>query len=161
MTDLVGYIIRGIPFGCVFALVAIGLVLTYKTSGVFNLAFAAQAFASAAVYYDLKARHEWPIIPAFLIAVVVVGPLIGFILDRALYRHLRTAPAIAKLVTSLGLLVAMPEIVKLWFGDGPAFGPPTIWPNQFGIYTFGDYVLDGNQVATLIATAVAVLGLTL
>ena len=34
-----------------FALVAIGLVLTYKTSGVFNLAFAAQAYASAAVYY--------------------------------------------------------------------------------------------------------------
>jgi branched-subunit amino acid ABC-type transport system permease component len=161
VTDLIGYIIRGIPFGCVFSLVAIGLVLTYKTSGVFNLAFAAQAFASAAVYYDLKARHEWPIIPAFLIAVVVVGPLIGLILDRALYRHLRTAPAIAKLVTSLGLLVAMPEIVKLWFGDSPAFGPPTIWPNQFGIYSFGDYVLDGNQVATLISTAVAVLGLSL
>ncbi len=160
MTELIGYIIRGIPFGCVFSLVAIGLVLTYKTSGVFNLAFAAQAFASAAVYYDLKARHEWPIIPAFLIAVVVVGPLIGLILDRALYRHLRTAPAIAKLVTSLGLLVAMPEIVKLWFGDSPAFGPPTIWPNQFGIYSFGDYVLDGNQVATIIATAIAVLGLT-
>jgi branched-subunit amino acid ABC-type transport system permease component len=161
VTDLIGYIIRGIPFGCVFSLVAIGLVLTYKTSGVFNLAFAAQAFASAAVYYDLKARHEWPIVPAFLVAVVVVGPLIGLILDRALYRHLRTAPAIAKLVTSLGLLVAMPEIVKLWFGDSPAFGPPTIWPNQFGIYSFGDYVLDGNQVATLISTAVAVLGLTL
>jgi branched-subunit amino acid ABC-type transport system permease component len=160
VTELIGYIIRGIPFGCVFSLVAIGLVLTYKTSGVFNLAFAAQAFASAAVYYDLKARHEWPIIPAFLIAVVVVGPLIGLILDRALYRHLRTAPAIAKLVTSLGLLVAMPEIVKLWFGDSPAFGPPTIWPNQFGIYSFGDYVLDGNQVATIIATAIAVLGLT-
>ncbi len=48
MTDLLGYVIRGIPFGCAFALVAIGLVLTYKTSGVFNLAFAAQAFASAA-----------------------------------------------------------------------------------------------------------------
>ena len=83
MTELIGYIILGIPFGCVFALVAVGLVLTYKTSGVFNLAFAAQAFASAAVYYDLKARHEWPIIPAFLIAVVVVAPLIGLILDRA------------------------------------------------------------------------------
>ena len=54
MTDLIGYVIRGIPFGCVYALVAIGLVLTYKTSGVFNLAFAAQAFVSAAVYYQLR-----------------------------------------------------------------------------------------------------------
>src|SRR5689334_20388116 len=165
MTDLVGYIIRGIPFGCVFALVAIGLVLTYKTSGVFNLAFAAQAFASAAVYYDLKARHEWPIIPAFLIAVVVVGPLIGLILDRALYRHLRTAPAIAKLVTSIGLLIAIPEIVKLLpdfdFLQSSVFNPPTIWPNPFAYYHFGDYVLDGNQVATLVSTGAAVLLLSL
>jgi branched-chain amino acid transport system permease protein len=50
VSELLGYVIRGIPFGCVYALVAIGLVLTYKTSGVFNLAFAAQAFVSAAVY---------------------------------------------------------------------------------------------------------------
>ena len=62
MTDLISYVIRGIPFGCVFALVAVGLVLTYRTSGVFNLAFGAQAFVSAAVYYDTRVRHEWPII---------------------------------------------------------------------------------------------------
>ena len=54
MTDLISYVIRGIPFGCVFALVAVGLVLTYRTSGVFNLAFGAQAFVSAAVYYDTR-----------------------------------------------------------------------------------------------------------
>ena len=74
MTELLGYVIRGIPFGCVFALVAIGLVLTYKTSGVFNLAFAAQAYVSAAVYYELRANDGWAIIPAFLVAVVVVAP---------------------------------------------------------------------------------------
>ncbi|HEY7440472.1 MAG TPA: ABC transporter permease, partial [Acidimicrobiia bacterium] len=76
MSDLLGYVIRGIPFGCVFALVAIGLVLTYKTSGVFNLAFAAQAFASAAVYYQLRVVDGWPNVPAFLVAVVVVAPLL-------------------------------------------------------------------------------------
>src|SRR5262249_35807 len=34
------------------------------------------------------------------------------------------------------------------------------WPNPFAYYHFGDYVLDGNQVATLISTAAAVLFLT-
>ncbi len=103
----------GIPFGCVFALVAVGLVLTYKTSGVFNLAFGAQAFVSAAVFYDTVTNHDWPLLPAFILSVFIVAPLLGLILERALFRHLRTAPAIAKLVTSLGLLVAIPEIVKL------------------------------------------------
>jgi branched-subunit amino acid ABC-type transport system permease component len=161
VTDLVGYIIRGIPFGCVFALVAIGLVLTYKTSGVFNLAFAAQAYASAAVYYQLRVNDGWASLPAFLVAVIVVAPLLGLVLDRFLFRHLRTAPTVAKLVVSLGLLVAIPEIVDLWFGVGNAFGPPTIWPSQFAIYRFGSYAIDGNQAATMIATVVSVVGLTL
>jgi branched-subunit amino acid ABC-type transport system permease component len=161
VTDLVTFVIRGIPIGCVFALVAVGLVLTFKTSRVFNLAFGAQAFVSAAVYYDARARHDWPIIPAFILAVLIVAPLVGLILDRALFRYLRTAPAISKLVVSLGLLVAIPEIVRLWFGHGSAFGPPTIWPNDFGVYSFGDYTLNGNQAATIIATAIAVVLLTL
>ena len=75
MTELIGYVIRGIPFGCVFGLVAVGLVLTYKTSGVFNLAFAAQAFASAAVFYTLRKDDEWDILPAFIVSVVVLAPL--------------------------------------------------------------------------------------
>ncbi len=161
MTDLLGYIIRGIPFGCAFALVAIGLVLTYKTSGVFNLAFAAQAFVSAAVYYQLRVESDWPNVPAFLAAVFVVAPLLGFVLERFLFRRLRTAPAVSKLVVSLGLLVALPEIVKLWIGTDALYGVPTIWPNQFGIYHWGDYAIDGNEAATVIATVVSVILLTL
>ena len=82
-------------------------------------------------------------------------------LDRFLFRYLRTAPTVAELVVSLGLLVAIPEIVSLWFGSAAAFGPPTIWPSQFAIYRFGSYAIDGNEAATMIATVVSVVGLTL
>jgi branched-subunit amino acid ABC-type transport system permease component len=164
VSDFLNYVILGIPFGCVFALVAVGLVLTYKTSGVFNLAFGAQAFVSAAVFYNTVTNHDWPLLPAFILSVFIVAPLVGLILERALFRHLRTAPAIAKLVTSLGLLIAIPEIVKLLpdfdFLQSSVFNPPTIWPNPFAYYHFGDYVLDGNQVATIISTVAAVLFLT-
>ena len=74
MSDLLNYIILGIPFGCVFALVAVGLVLTYKTSGVFNLAFGAQAFVSAAVFYNTVTNHDWPLLPAFILSVLIVAP---------------------------------------------------------------------------------------
>jgi branched-subunit amino acid ABC-type transport system permease component len=164
LSDLVNYIILGIPFGCVFALVAVGLVLTYKTSGVFNLAFGAQAYVSAAVFYNTVTNHDWPLLPAFILSVFIVAPAVGLILERVLFRHLRTAPAIAKLVTTLGLLIAIPEIVKLLpdfdFLQQSVFNPPTIWPNAFAYYHFGDYVLDGNQVATIISTVAAVLFLT-
>ena len=50
MSHLLTYAVPGLPYGCVYALVAVGLVLTFKTSGVFNLAFGAQAYVSAAVF---------------------------------------------------------------------------------------------------------------
>src|SRR5205807_10505107 len=121
---------------------------------------AAQAFLPTAIYYNTATNHDRPLLPAFILSVFIVAPLVGLILDRALYRHLRTAPAIAKLVTSIGLLIAIPEIVKLLpdfdFLQSSVFNPPTIWPNPFAYYHFGDYVLDGNQVVTIISTAAAV-----
>jgi branched-chain amino acid transport system permease protein len=155
--DFIRYVILGIPVGCVFALVAVGLVLTFKTSGVFNLAFAAQAYLAAAVYYDVHVRHEWPIIPAFVLAVFIVSPLLGLILDRFVFRWLRGCSPIGKLVSSLGLLVALPEIVKVWLGPGQTFGITGIWWDDNALYHFGDYVLEGRQLAILVSTAVAVL----
>jgi branched-chain amino acid transport system permease protein len=164
--EFFGYVVRGIPFGCVFGLVAVGIVLAYKTSGVFNLAFAAQAFASAAAYYTLKNDEGWGILPAFIVSVVILAPLVGFVLDRLLFRHLRTAPTLAKLVTSLGLLVAGPEIVKLlWFGADTKYAPPTIWPwgdIQDGVVYFQGkvYAVDGGQVMTILVTILVVIVLS-
>ena len=81
-----------------FALLAVGLVLNYKTSGVFNLAFAAQAYASAAVFYVTRKEHEWPLVPAAFAGDRGGGRRpIGMLLDRLLYRHQRTAGSLAKL----------------------------------------------------------------
>ena len=162
MTEFFTYVIQGIPFGCVFALVAVGLVLTYKTSGVFNLAFGAQAFVAAALYYVLRVRHGWPTPLAFVLVVVVISPLLGLLLDVLIFRHLRTASPIAKLVSSLGLLVAVPEIVTiLIIRKSSTFGVVGIWWNDNALYRFSDYVIDGKEMAIIVSTllVVALLGL--
>jgi branched-chain amino acid transport system permease protein len=161
VTDLLSYVIEGIPYGCVFALVAIGLVLTYKTSGVFNLAFGAQAFVAAVIYYELRVRNDWPNWVAAVVVVLVVCPLMGLLLDAAIFRHLRTASPLAKLVASLGLLVAVPQFVQIQLGTEPTFGVVGIWWDDDALYRFGDYVLDGREMAVIVTTAIAVVGLGL
>lgn len=163
MHDVISSVIQGFPVGCVFALVAVGFVLTYKVSGVFNLAFGAQAFASAAVYYELRVKHGWPIPPAVVLAVVVFAPLLGLILYWAIFRHLRTAPQVARLAVSIGLLLAVPEIVKLVFGMGqsPQYGVTGIVGNGDTIYHFGSYAFFRDDLATIAVTLGAVLLLTL
>jgi branched-subunit amino acid ABC-type transport system permease component len=77
MEQFFGFAIPGIPYGCTYAIVAVGLVLTYQATGVFNFAFGAQAFAAAFVFTVLTQNDHWGGFPAFLVSVVVLSPLIG------------------------------------------------------------------------------------
>ena len=152
--------IPGIPIGCVYALVAAGLVLTFKTSGVFNLAFGAQAYVSALAFYVMVEEHGWPKPAAFIVAVVVLSPALGLLFDRAIFRYMRTTTAGIKLIAALGLLVGIPELAKLFFGDDAKLRPPSIAPNPDHVYRFGDYHLDGTQLVTVLVTVAVVIALT-
>ena len=161
MDEILSAVFRGITFGGIYALLAVGLVLTYKTAGVFNLAFGAQAFAAAAVYYEARTRHEIAIPVAVLIALAF-SALLGFVLDRMLFRHLRTAPPMARLVVTLGLLVAIPEIVKLFFDVSTTFQPEGIVPDGSTAYNpFGGVFLSRDDAATAIVTVSVVVALIL
>lgn len=165
LNDWVQYFIEGFPVGCIYGLVAIGLVLTYKTSGVFNLAFGAQAFMSAAIMYELS-QAGWPNWLAFVISVFVVAPLFGLLLDRALFRYMRNANWVVKLVSSLGLFVALPEIIKaLISGVQPQFNAPSVanlvgmtrLAGDDGVFRIGDYVISSDRMTVVVVTLVAVI----
>jgi len=158
------WLIEGVPFGCVYALVAVGLVLTYKTTGVFNLAFSAQALISGAVYVVLVERHEWGRGPAFILAIFVVAPLIGLLFDRVLFRYMRSAPWQVKLVSALGLFIALPEIVRIVFLENRQPEPVTIdsaIPPMLGInslgFNLGDSFVGWDYLIVVVLTVVVVL----
>jgi branched-chain amino acid transport system permease protein len=159
--QLISNILSGMSYGSVYALLAVGLVLTYKTSGIFNLAYGAQAFVAGAVYFDLRVRHGWPIPLAFVVAVFIISPLLGVLLERVLFRHLRTASPAARLVTTLALLVAIPQILKLWFGQNPQYGTQGIVPGGDHAYNpFGTVFVSRDDLATIGITVVSVVLLT-
>src|SRR5271166_3878009 len=94
---------------------AVGLVLTYRATGVFNFAFGAQAYASAFVYAELT-DHGLEPWAAFVLAVVVMAPALGLAFDRFIFRHIASANVTAKMVSSIALLVALPELLEIIFG---------------------------------------------
>src|SRR3954465_9050215 len=114
-TDFFRALLQGMPAGAVYSLVALGFVLTYKTSGVFNLAFGAQAYVSAAMFFKTRVEWEWPLLPAILLSVVVLAPLVGVLLDVVIFRPLRNASAIARLVVTIGRGVALPSLFDILF----------------------------------------------
>ena len=122
--DLFRAVLQGAPPGTVYALVALGFVLAYKTSGIFNLAFGAQAYVSAVVYFKTHTEWGWPIIPAFIVSVVILAPLLGVVLEWLVFRHLRTAAPVAGLVVAIGLTIALPAIVDVVMNFEPKTGQP-------------------------------------
>jgi branched-subunit amino acid ABC-type transport system permease component len=156
MIQFFNYAVPGVPFGCVFALMAVGLVLTYKASGIFNLAFGAQAFVSGLAFVFLV-QDGWPRWAAATIAILVLGPLVGLVLDRLLFRRIRTASPLVKLVPSLGLLVALPQAALIIAGSTPDIPPPSLVLNAQHVYVhLGAVPLSGLELSIAGSTVVVV-----
>src|SRR5437660_3083815 len=162
-SDLFRGFLQGLPPGAVYALVAVGFVLTYKTSGVFNLAFGAQAYVSAAMYFKAKVLWGWGTVPAVLLAVVVIAPLIGLVLERLIFRPLRNVAAVPKLVVGIGLAVAIPSLFNVVanYHVIPGMTPVGVVPNGANVFynPFGSYAFNRNELVAMGTAALATLAL--
>lgn len=164
-TDLFQGILQGLPPGTVYGLIALGFVLAYKTSGVFNLAFGAQAYISAALFFHAQREWGWAILPAFALSVLVVAPLLGLLLEKVVFRHLRPDQGLAKLVIAIGLSVALPNIFELIVGFEPVSGrtPTGIVPEGADVFydPFGVYAFSRNELVAMGIALLATAGLAL
>ena len=158
LEDLFRGLLQGTPPGAVYALIALGFVLTYKTSGVFNLAFGAQAYMSAAMYFKARTLWGWPEWAALALSVFVLAPLVGVVLERLIFRHLRSAAAVSKLVIAIGLSVALPELFNRAVGFSTVSGRQItgIVPDGAGVFysLFGVYRFNRDELA-MMAVALA------
>ena len=118
--------------GAVYGALGLGLVLTYRSSGVINFAHGAMAMYVAYVYDELRRRGDYvfpvPGLPArvhlydqvtFATAVslsLLTAVVLGLAVYYLVFRPLRHAPALARVVASVGLLVTLQAVVVLRFG---------------------------------------------
>ncbi len=159
MSDYFPFLVAGVTEGSIFALVAVGLVLTYRTTGVFNFAFGAQAYMCAVIYYDLRKQQELPVPIAVALSVFVAGPLIGLLLDRLIFRYMTRAPFVTRIGVAIGLTVALPAIVALYTAGEDKFGPPAVGPTPPRFYEIGSLSIDSDQIVVMVSTVLVVVAL--
>lgn len=112
MQQFLNLVLSGLVTGAIYSIMASGIILTYTTSGIFNFAHGAIAFVSAYFYYQLHTGSGVPIVPAAVVTVLLFAPLLGLLLDRILLRRLARAPVHARVVGTIGLLVALPNLAQ-------------------------------------------------
>lgn len=145
------FALQSVPYGCAFALVAVGLVLTYRATGVFNFAFAAEAFAAAVLYAQLCTDGVNRTVAAALV-VLVIAPVFGALLDFAFFSRVPPGNHTAKIVMALGLMVILPQIVLMVVGQNQVLSPPTPFLSQGVIGSIGSVTFNGQQICQMVAT---------
>jgi branched-chain amino acid transport system permease protein len=114
---VLGYVFAGIALGSIYAIAASGLVVTYISSGVLNFAFGSMAYFLARFYYYLNTQQHWGALPSVIVAVGLAGPGLGAFLYLVLFRHLRMASSLIKIVSTIGVSVALPPAALIFFGS--------------------------------------------
>lgn len=109
-------LIAGLLSGVMYALVALGFVLIFKASGVFNFAQGAMVFFAALTAVGLKEKFGlslWVAVPLTMVVMVVLG----FLIERIVLRPLVNQHDITLFMATIGLTFFLEGLAQLIWGS--------------------------------------------
>ena len=158
MSSLLSFTVLGIFTGAAYAIAASGLVLTYSTTRVFNIAHGAFGMVMAFVYWDFSQRQGIPGWISLGLVLLVVAPLFGLFVQRFVTRGLGDAPVSVSLVVTVGLFVGLIGVAQqIW---PPAARSVPQFFDQAG-FSIGDVFVTYHQLVTILLSAAVAGGLFL
>ncbi|WP_420438255.1 ABC transporter permease subunit [Candidatus Poriferisodalis sp.] len=142
------FAIVGLGFGCIYAALSMGLVITYRGTGIINFATGAMAMWGAYVYDELSRTGDLvlPVVVlpnriglggssgtvAFAVAIILAVlscSLVGLMVHFLVFRPLRRAPILARVVASVGVLLVIQAMIVMHFTSTARVVAP-ILPNE-------------------------------
>src|SRR6184192_3443821 len=110
-------LIGGLLSGVMYSLVALGFVLIYKASGVFNFAQGAMVFFAAATFVGLQQEHHIPFWVSLALALAAMIVL-GLATERVVLRPLVNQPQISLFMATIGLTFFIEGLAQITWGAG-------------------------------------------
>jgi branched-chain amino acid transport system permease protein len=148
-------LIGGLLAGVMYSLVALGFVLIFKASGVFNFAQGAMVLFAALTFVSLENRGlpRW----AALVATLLVMLLLALVIERVVLRPLVNQPAISLLMATIGLTFCIEGLAQGVWGSsvqGLELGIPDT-PFEVKGVLISEFDLFAAVVAGLLVAALA------
>ncbi|MGH8740117.1 MAG: branched-chain amino acid ABC transporter permease [Burkholderiales bacterium] len=153
-------LVGGLLAGVMYSLVALGFVLIYKASGVFNFAQGAMVFFAALTFVSLL-KLGWNFWLALLVTLGVMVVL-GLVTERVVLRPLINQPPITLFMATIGLTFVLEGLSQLVWGSQPhglELGIPDVpieWLSQKWNINISQFDLFAAFVAGLLVAVLAV-----
>src|SRR3954453_15023933 len=154
---LPGYTVIGITLGGIYALAAIGLVLIYRVSGVLNFAQGAVSMFSAFVAYQVSTVMGYPAAVG-LLAAIVAGGAIGYLIERLTIRPLAGRSALSKVVVTIGWLLVLQTAAGLIWGQTAYHRPVQLASIQGFTFPGTSVVVGWDEFTTIVVALGLALG---
>ena len=128
LAQLIQLTLNGVAIGAIYALVALGLVLTYKATEVLNFAHGDVLMASSFVGWGLIVGLGWPFWLATL-ATVLLAAALSWLIDARIMRMIVGQPQFAGVMLTIAIAFMLRGLVSMFFGpDSRTY--PTPWTGQ-------------------------------
>ena len=151
-------LISGISLGSIYAIIALGYTMVYGIAKMLNFAHGDVIMVGAYMCFCATAYLGWPTLAGIALAVVVCT-LLGVVIERLAYKPLRAAPALAVLITAIGVSYFLQNAALLiWSSNPKSF--TSIVGGSVGLFG-GQLSISWVTIVAVLACVVIMVGLTL
>jgi sulfate-transporting ATPase len=150
MADFTRYLLLGLGSGGVYALVALGIVLVYRGSGVVNFAHGALALTGAGVFYEARPHTG---LTLALILGIASGAVAGLAINLLVMTPMRRSSPLARVIATLGALSLGTELWKHVIGGSAQTIVQQFLPNR-AVAPLGHGILVGENLMLIFCITV-------
>ena len=152
-------LINGISLGSVYAIIALGYTMVYGIAKMLNFAHGDVIMIGAYVSYCMTTYMGLNPLLSVLIAMVVCTAL-GILIEGLAYKPLRKAPALAVLITAIGVSYFLQNSALLIWGSAPKNFSSIVSFDSISL-AGGKLIITSESIVTVAACIVIMIALTL
>ena len=157
-----GIFLQGVILGMLNGLLAVGLVLIYRTNRIINFAQGELGAFAATLAEELHVRFKWPFVPAVLVGIVAAVVTSGLV-EFAIIRRFSKAPRLILTVATIGVaqILGFVELgIPAWLNTGQNRTFITRLKTPFTFrFDYGGVRFTADHLLVLVATPLIILGL--
>ena len=153
LLDLSQSVIDGVLFGTTYSLIGIGFTLIFGVMHKINLSYAAASIGAAYLSLIVVSAVPTPLVYAF---AALAGGVLGWLVYLICFRFIPLANPLATLMSTVGMLLAIEELISHL-----TYGMPQNYPALFASANFeiGQFFLRGDLIFVFVLGCVAMVAL--